>query len=377
MKINLKEKLNLSNILFFLLMALFVFALFKRYIFGLGAISNLKDDMPWGLWKGLNLFGGVALASGGFVITAVVYIFNLKEFRIFVRPLILTSFLGYLMVILALLIDDGKPWNIFMPLFLWNTRSVMWEVAMCVAFYTTVLFLEFLPLVWEKIGFKKTLKLWQWLTPLLVVIGVLLSTLHQSSLGTLLVIVPQKLHPFWYSPILPLLFFLSAVALGLSTVTILSFLFSKYLPKSNLIKISKSVSIANSLVLFCYLFTRVLDLYFRKVLFSFLSTDFASLLFFAEILLLFLIPVTIFVFKKSEIKSKLLFAANLSVVLGVILNRMDTSIVAFQIKNGAFYFPAFLEIVVSISIFAIAIFLFNLTIKNLPVFSVEQTNRNN
>ena len=377
MKINLKEKLNLSNILFFLLMALFVFALFKRYIFGLGAISNLKDDMPWGLWKGLNLFGGVALASGGFVVTAVVYIFNLKEFRIFVRPLILTSFLGYLMVILTLLIDDGKPWNIFMPLFFWNTRSVMWEVAMCVASYTTVLFLEFLPLVWEKIGFKKTLKLWQWLTPLLVVIGVLLSTLHQSSLGTLLVIVPQKLHPFWYSPILPLLFFLSAVALGLSTVTILSFLFSKYLPQSNLIKISKSVSIANSLVLFCYLFTRVLDLYFRKVLFSFLSTDFASLLFFAEILLLFLIPVTIFVFKKSEIKSKLLFAANLSVVLGVILNRMDTSIVAFQIKNGAFYFPAFLEIVVSISIFAIAIFLFNLTIKNLPVFSVEQTNRNN
>ncbi|MDQ7086999.1 MAG: NrfD/PsrC family molybdoenzyme membrane anchor subunit, partial [Acidobacteriota bacterium] len=209
---------------FILLMILFSVVLVRRFTGGLGAVSNLSDEMPWGLWIGFDLLSGVALAAGGFTITAIVYLLHLDRYRPIVRPALLTAFLGYLMVIAALLVDLGRPWNIWHPLIFWNPHSVMFEVGWCVMLYTTVLFLEFLPLVFERFRIQRALTLWsRYLTPPLVIAGVLLSTLHQSSLGTLYVIVPGKLHPLWYSPILPLLFFVSAISLGLAMTSVESF----------------------------------------------------------------------------------------------------------------------------------------------------------
>lgn len=156
--------------------------------------------------------------------SAVVYVFHIERFKPIIRPTILTAFLGYLLVIVALLFDLGKPYNIWHPLVMWNPHSVMFEVAWCVMLYTTVLALEFSPLLWERLRWEKPLKVMRALTVPLVILGVILSFLHQSSLGSLFLIVPHRLHPLWYSPLLPVFFFVSALALGCAMTIFESFL---------------------------------------------------------------------------------------------------------------------------------------------------------
>jgi Ni/Fe-hydrogenase subunit HybB-like protein len=167
------------------------------------------------LWIGFDVMCGVMLAAGGFTLTAAVEIFNIKRFHSIVRPTILTAFLGYLLVCAALMYDLGLPWNIWHPLVMRNPHSVMFEVAYCVMLYTTVLALEFSPIVLEHFHLHRALKIVRSVMVVFVILGVLLSTLHQSSLGTLYLIMPNKLHPFWYSPLLPVFFFLSAISVGL------------------------------------------------------------------------------------------------------------------------------------------------------------------
>ncbi|MBT6147394.1 MAG: polysulfide reductase NrfD, partial [Gemmatimonadetes bacterium] len=191
-----------------------------RFGQGLGASTNLSDSVPWGLWIGFDVLVGVGLAAGGFTITAAVHLFDLKRYRPIVRPTILTAFFGYLLVIVGLLFDLGQPQRVWHPLIMWNSHSAMFEIAWCVTLYTTVLFLEFSPMLLEKLRWQRALRAVRTITIPVVILGVLLSTLHQSSLGTLFVIVPNKLHGLWYSPFLPVFFFLSAIAAGLAMIII-------------------------------------------------------------------------------------------------------------------------------------------------------------
>jgi len=201
-----------------------LYATAVRFGWGLGASTNLSDGFPWGIWIGFDVLVGVGLAAGGFTITATVHLFNLERFRPIVRPTVLTAFLGYLLVVIGLLFDLGRPYRIWHPLIMWNPHSVMFEVAWCVMLYNTVLALEFSPMVLERLNLKTPLKIVRTITVPVVIAGVILSTLHQSSLGTLYVILPDKLHGFWYTPWLPVFFFLSAIAAGLSMVILESFL---------------------------------------------------------------------------------------------------------------------------------------------------------
>ncbi|HWU38159.1 MAG TPA: NrfD/PsrC family molybdoenzyme membrane anchor subunit, partial [Candidatus Acidoferrum sp.] len=202
-------------------------AAFLRFTRGLGASTNLSDSFPWGLWIGFDVLCGVMLAAGGFTLTAAVYILNLERFRPIVRPAILTAFLGYLLVVVALLFDLGRPYRIWHPLVMWNPRSVMFEVAWCVTLYTTVLSLEFAPIVFERLRLERLVRVQRAVSIPLVIVGVILSTLHQSSLGSLYLIVPGKLHPLWYSPLLPVFFFISAICVGLAMTIFESYLSAK------------------------------------------------------------------------------------------------------------------------------------------------------
>ena len=206
------------------LVAVGAYATFVRFAKGLGASTNLSDQFPWGLWIGFDILVGVGLAAGGFVIAATVHIFQLKQYSAISRPAILTAFLGYLLVIVALLFDLGRPYRIWHPIVMGNPHSVMFEVAICVMLYTAVLALEFSPLLFTRLGMTVPLKIVRGIYIPLVIVGVLLSTLHQSSLGTLYVIVPDKLHGLWYSPLLPVFFFLSAIAGGLAMTIFESFM---------------------------------------------------------------------------------------------------------------------------------------------------------
>ena len=203
-----------------------LWATFLRFTQGIAAVSHMSDQWPWGLWIGFDVLCGVGLAAGGFTICAVVYIFNLQKFHPITRPAVLTAFLGYLLVCAGLAFDLGRPWAIWHPLVYWNPRSVMFEVGWCVTLYTTVLALEFSPLGFERFRLRRPAALIHKLQIPIVIMGITLSTLHQSSLGSLFLILPAKVHPLWYTSILPVLFFVSALAAGIA-MTVVESWFSK------------------------------------------------------------------------------------------------------------------------------------------------------
>jgi len=212
----MKIKLTFWKTVFLIIMGLGLYSTYVRYVHGLGAVSNMTDRFPWGFWIGFDCLCGVMLAAGGFCMVGAVYLFNVESLASVVRPAVLTAFLGYLLFIVGLLFDLGRPWFIWHQLIYLNPHSVMFEVGACVMTYTTVLFLEFLPNVLERFRLEKPIRWIRKIYPALIVLGILLSTLHQSSLGSLYLIMPGKLHPFWYSPALPFFFFASAIAVGLA-----------------------------------------------------------------------------------------------------------------------------------------------------------------
>jgi len=212
----MKIKLTFWRVVFLVVMALGLYSTYVRYLHGLGAVSNMTDQFPWGFWIGFDCLCGVMLAAGGFCIVGAVYLFNVESLHSVVRPAVLTAFLGYLLSIVGLLFDLGRPWFIWHQLIYMNPHSVMFEVGFCVMTYTAVLFFEFLPNVLERFHLKTPIKWIHKFYSVLIVLGILLSTLHQSSLASLYLIMPSKLHPFWYSPALPFFFFGSAVAVGLA-----------------------------------------------------------------------------------------------------------------------------------------------------------------
>ena len=222
-----RRRFGFWTVAFVLLMVAFAAVSVVRYTRGLGATTHLSDRFPWGVWIGFDILCGVGLAAGAFTIMATVHLFNLHRFEPIVRPTVLTGFLGYVFVSFALLYDLGQPWRIWHALVFWNPHSVMFEVAWCVMLYTTVLGLEFAPVVFERLRLAWPQRFLHAVRTPLVIVGVLLSTLHQSSLGSLYLIVPEKLHPLWYSPFLPVLFYFSAIGAGIGMVIVESHLSSR------------------------------------------------------------------------------------------------------------------------------------------------------
>jgi Ni/Fe-hydrogenase subunit HybB-like protein len=193
-------KITVWRAIFAAIMLVGLYATYRRIMYGLGGSTNLSDKFPWGIWIAFDVMCGVGLAAGGFTLVATVHIFNLERYKPVLRPAILTAFLGYSLVVVGLLYDLGRPDRLWHPLVMWNPHSVMFEVAWCVTLYSTVLFLEFIPVVCEKFGWHKPMAWIHKISVPLMILGVLLSTLHQSSLGTLFLIVPEKLYPLWYTP---------------------------------------------------------------------------------------------------------------------------------------------------------------------------------
>ena len=194
---------------------------------GLGASTNMNDIYPWGFWLGFDVLGGVALAAGGFIIATAVYLFNWKKYKPIGRPAILTAFLGYLMAIVALFLDIGHPFRLWHPSIMWQVHSVMWIVAIHVILYTTTLAIESSPMFFERFGMKNALNSVQKIMVGVVVFGVMLSTLHQSSLGAVFLIAPAKMSPLWFNSMLPYLFLISCIAMGMAMVSIESMLSAK------------------------------------------------------------------------------------------------------------------------------------------------------
>ncbi|HRY43556.1 MAG TPA: Ni/Fe-hydrogenase cytochrome b subunit, partial [Thermoanaerobaculia bacterium] len=344
------------------------YATFLRVFKGLAGSTNLTDAFPWGLWIGFDILCGVALAAGGFTISATVYIFNLEKFRPIVRPAILTAFLGYVLVVVALLFDLGRPWNVWHPLVMWNPHSVMFEVGWCVTLYTTVLALEFSPVVFERFKMTKTLHVLHVIMPILVVLGVLLSTLHQSSLGSFYLIVPTKLHALWYSPLLPVYFFLTALTLGCAMTIVESFLSHRAFGKELEMELLVPLGRVALLILGVTAVIRFADFRHRGILGLPFAPTYESRLFLAEMIIGVLAPAVLLALPKVRQHRTGLFLSALLIVMGVVMNRLNVSITGMERSSGEIYVPAFTEIAITLSVVGVGFLVFALAVKYLPVF---------
>lgn len=349
-----------------------LYATVIRYAQGLGAATHLSDSFPWGLWIGFDVLVGVGLAAGGFVVAATVHVFRIKRYEPIARPAVLTAFLGYLLVIVALLFDLGLPYRIWHPLVMWNPHSVMFEVAWCVMLYTIVLSLEFSPLVFERFRLERPLKVMRAIYVPLVIVGVMLSTLHQSSLGTLYVIVPDKLHGLWYSSLLPVFFFLSAIAGGLAMTIFESFMsyraFGKRLESDLLRGLGRVIVV----VLGLYAILRAQDLVSRGNLHLAFQVTPESVLFWGEVGLGVLLPMALFSLRRVRASERGLFFAALLTIMGFIINRLNVAITGMQASSGVSYIPSWMEFAVTASIVGVGFVLFALAVKYLPVFPKEE-----
>jgi Ni/Fe-hydrogenase subunit HybB-like protein len=341
-----------------------------RFRYGLGASTNLTDQFPWGLWVGFDVLCGVMLAAGGFTLTAAVHIFNIKRLHAIVRPTVLTAFLGYVLVSVALMFDLGRPYRIWHPLIMRNPHSVMFEVAYCVMLYTTVLALEFAPIVLEHFNLKKPLVILSKISVPVVILGVLLSTLHQSSLGTVYLIMPNKLHPFWYSPILPAFFFLSAIAVGLAMTIFESSMSSKYFGRALELSILRELGRVLVVVLGVYSILRFEDLYHRGVLKLIFIPGYEQRLFLVEAFLI-LGPLALLCIPKVRNSAQGLYLAAVMVVLGFITNRLNVSITGIESAAGTHYIPKWTELAITGAIIAAGFAIFGLVAKYLPIFPEE------
>jgi Ni/Fe-hydrogenase subunit HybB-like protein len=347
------------------------YGVWVRFTQGLGASTNLNDHAPWGLWIGFDILCGVGLAAGGFAITTAVYILHLERLRPIVRPAILTAFLGYLMVVVALMVDLGRPWNIWRAMVMWNPHSVMFEVAWCVMLYSTVLGLEFSPMLFERLKWHAAARVVKRVVVLLVGLGFLLSTLHQSSLGSLYLIMPTKLYPLWYSPILPILFWLSAVSVGLAMVIFESGLSARAFGRALEFDLLQSVSKVMAGFLGLFLTVRFLDLAWRGALpqaFRLAGPgSYEARMFWLETALLAL-PILLLALPRVRANPQALFACSAVVVGGFLVNRLNVSTTGFDRSSGVHYFPSWMEIAVTMSIVVVGMNLFRIATRYLPVF---------
>lgn len=361
-------KLTLWRGILAVILVLGLYAMFVRLTKGLGVSTNMSDNFPWGLWIGFNVMVGVGLAAGGFVITGAVYIFGLKKLKPIARPAVLTAFLGYVLAAVGLFFELGQPHRIWHPMVNWNPHSVLFEVAWCVMLYITVLFLEFSPSVLERFHLKRTLKIMKVLTIPLVILGVILSTLHQSAVGSLFLIFPDKLHSLWYSSYLPVFYFVSAIGAGLAVVIFESFMSNRAFKKGLELELLAGIGRVIVVVLGLYLLMKVLDLSNRGNLSLIFEGSQESTLFLAEIGLGVILPIILFLIPKVRQNETGLFFSALFVILGFIMNRMNVCITGMQRGMGGTYFPSWMEVAIGATLVAMGFAIFALAAKYLPVF---------
>jgi Ni/Fe-hydrogenase subunit HybB-like protein len=368
----MKLKFTFWKLVFLFLMAAGFCATVVRFTQGLGRSTNLSDQFPWGIWIGFDVLCGVMLAAGGFTLTAAVHILNIKRLHPIIRPTILTAFLGYVLVCVALMFDLGRPYNIWHPLIMRNPHSVMFEVAYCVMLYTAVLSLEFSPIVLERFNLQKPLKIIRAVLIPLVIGGVILSTLHQSSLGTLYLIMPEKLHPFWYTPLLPVFFFISAIAVGLAMTIFESSMSSKHFGQQLELPILQELGRVLVVVLSVYGILRFEDLLHRGALQLAFQPGYEMYLFWLEIALSLIAPLILLSQRKVRSTAGGLYVAAVLVVLGFITNRLNVSITGLESSAGMHYVPKWTEIAVTGAIIAAGFALFGMAAKYLPIFPAEE-----
>ena len=363
----------------------------RRFLFGIGSISNLDNQYPWGIWIGFDVATGVALAAGGFTSAALAHVFHQDKFHAIVRPALLTAMLGYTFVVLGLLVDLGRFYNVWHPILpmMWSGHSVLFEVGICVMFYLTVLYIEFMPIVVERfmgrVNMRGVLRFFNRpselflrifdrtlgrVMGLFILAGVVLSCLHQSSLGALMALAPTKMHPLWWSPILPLMFLLSAFAVGFPMVIFESLLAAKAFRREPEMDVLAPLARYIPTLLGLYLAFRIGDLALRDQLAALTDGSVEGLVWLGEVGIGFALPMVLLWSDRIRRSPNGLLAAAALVVLGVAWNRIDVFLVAYRpLYADGPYIPAFGEIAVTVGLISTLIFVYRFLAIHLPIIA--------
>ena len=367
-KIIINEIKGYHNFVKFLivLVSLGALASLVRFVFGLGITTNLNDTFPWGLWISFDVVTAVPLAAGAFTLGAIVHCFHIKKLEPLVRPAIVTGFLGYSLVCVGLLLDLGQPQRCWHTMVYWNPHSPMFEVSMCIAAYTTVLFLEFLSPVCEKFGYHVPLRLLRTIEMPLVIAAASISTLHQSSLGTFFLIAVDKLHSLWYNPLLPLLFWVSAMCAGISIIIVEATMSHKWMGQPDESELLETLAKILPYVITLYLTLKLFSL-FALTQGPLFDRPGLVVLFAIEMLCGVILPLVMLMNGNIRESNRLRATAAWLVIAGVILNRFNVSMFGME-APGTMYYPSFIESVVTIGIIAAHVLFFVLIAKYFPIF---------
>jgi Ni/Fe-hydrogenase subunit HybB-like protein len=354
-----------------LIMALgFAVALY-RMIKGLGAATNLNDIWPWGFWIGMDVLGGVALAAGGFIIAGAVYVLNWKKYKPIIRPAVLTAFFGYLLAATAIFLDIGHSFRIWHPIVMWQVNSIMFIVSIHVVLYTTALATESSPMILEKLKLTGALNFVNKIMVPVVIFGVLLSLLHQSSLGALYLIIPSKLSPLWYSPKLPYMFLVSAVMMGLSMVSFETILSAKAFRHKPPMDILSGLARGTLIVTVLYLGLKLWDLASGPGVGTAFTGSLAANMYLLEMVIGVILPFLLLLSKNVRSRLNSIFAVDILVVVGIVLNRLNVGIFGmadYTSRFGMDYFPSWIEFTVTLAMASLAIFGFKVSAKYLNLF---------
>lgn len=416
-----QTKTSLGSLLLYGLLAIGVVLIIKRFMFGLSSVTNLSDAYPWGFWISFDVLTGIALAAGGFTLTAAIYIWGNEKYHALARPAILTALLGYVIFVIALVIDLGRGivmWHMFLP-WLWQHDSVMFEVGWCVATYLTILVFEFLPSLLEGIKAKHLLTLWEKVTPLIVIVllslftyamtgslawtgivlvltagfeglqltgvvkksrpvpvllimaGVCLSCLHQSSLGSLFLITSYKLHPLWRTQLLPLMFLMTAIMVGPAMVIFEGIVSAKIFKRKPELNLLSGLAKVLPVLIIIYLIMRIGTIVAAGKTTAAFAMDTQSKMFLLELVIGSIIPLALFLSKATARTETGLFWGSLCMVLGVFLHRLNVSLIGLDPHSWQTYMPSVQEILITLGVVSLGLLLFRYIVRNFPVFEEE------
>lgn len=348
--------------------AIAVFLIIKRFILGLGSVTNISDGYPWGIWIAYDVVVGTAFACGGYAIALLVYVFNKGEYHTLVRPALLASMFGYTLAGVSIFFDVGRYWqayNLVLPQFS-QLNSVMFEIALCVSTYIIVLWIEFTPAFLEKFNKAHLQKIMSRAAFIFIAIGVLLPTLHQSSLGLLVYIAGQKVSPLWQTDFVLLLFLISAITMGFSIIIFESIVSAMALKREIETPLLSKLSVYIPPLLGIYIAVRFWDLVGREKLGLAFTGDLKANMFILENLL-YIIPTIILSSPTNRSRPRLLFISAVLMLLAGAVYRFNVFLVGFDPGSGWHYFPSFSEIMITLGLIAIEVMAYMIFVKKLPV----------
>ena len=351
----------------------------QRFIYGLGSVTNLSQETPWGLWMGFDVITGVALAGGAYVITFVVYVIGLDKYHGIVRATVLNGLLAYTFYGGALLIDIGRPWNAPNP-YIGNSfgfSSVLFLICWHFLLYMVAEFIEFSPVIAEWLNLKKARKILKNLTLGTVILGITLSILHQSGLGALFLMAKPKIHPLWWSEFIPILFFVSSIYAGLAMIiiegTVSHRVFSKLIPEKHhkhFDDIVYGLAKGAAITMFVYYFFKAL-LFIHDGQWDMVN-DSWGLWYLVEVIGFVLVPALMFAFGFRHRSLRVIKIAAIMALIGIVLNRMNVSVIAFNWYADVHYFPTWQEYVVTLMVIFAELWVFRWIVTRMPVFSAER-----